>query len=68
VDFHEVVVREAESDCRFEIVQNFAIADCVADCVRLAVQQAIKWQYIGNEINTARSASFALDMANIEML
>jgi hypothetical protein len=64
VDFHEVVVREAESDCRFEIVQNFAIADCV----RLAVQQAAKWQYIGNEINTARSASFALDMANIEML
>ena len=35
------------------------IADCVADCIRLAVPQATEWQRIGNQIDAAMNLCVA---------
>jgi hypothetical protein len=36
-----------------ERLKNFCVADCIADCVWLAVPESTKWQRIGNQIDAA---------------
>jgi hypothetical protein len=49
-------VSEAMTSTEFSRDVNglkLCVADCVTDCVRLAVPQATEWQRIGNQIDAA---------------
>jgi hypothetical protein len=35
------------------VAEKLSVADCITDCVRLAVPQPTEWQRIGNQIDAA---------------
>jgi hypothetical protein len=39
--------------CTLRAAVELRVADCILDCVRLAIPQPTEWQHIGNQIDAA---------------